>query len=298
MAGMECAVTATRHILPISGKDSLATAFFQTAREPSLPYEFLFCDVGLELPETYAWLERVEQQTGWKIERVGRNLLEIIHSRGGFLPSPRARYCTREAKIEPMQEWLKGSAARVYYGLRADEVRTGYVPVAGSEIEPVYPLQEAGIDLRGVYSILDAQDLLPPSFFWPILYSAVSERLQSWPGWEGKLNRTERDSLFSGRTRANCSACFFQRRYEFLWLRETHPDLFEQAKHLEDRGYTLQPDYPLTRLDDAGEREHVFRRRVDEVVKLITSRFQSSLFGGLVQDNEIALTSCGLLCGK
>ena len=63
-----------RHIIPISGKDSLATALVQTTRYPNLPYEFLFNDVGCELPETYAWLDAVERKTGWKINRVGKCL--------------------------------------------------------------------------------------------------------------------------------------------------------------------------------------------------------------------------------
>ena len=34
-----------RHLILISGKDSLACAIVQTERAPSLPYEFVFNDV-------------------------------------------------------------------------------------------------------------------------------------------------------------------------------------------------------------------------------------------------------------
>lgn len=37
-----------RHIIPISGKDSAATALVQMAREPSLPYESDFAVLGAE----------------------------------------------------------------------------------------------------------------------------------------------------------------------------------------------------------------------------------------------------------
>lgn len=53
-----------RYIIPISGKDSLATAIFQTTYQPNLPYEFIFNDTGSELPEVYKWLDNIEKSTG------------------------------------------------------------------------------------------------------------------------------------------------------------------------------------------------------------------------------------------
>ena len=41
-----------RHIIPISGKDSLATAISQRARFPDVPYEYVYNDTRMELPET------------------------------------------------------------------------------------------------------------------------------------------------------------------------------------------------------------------------------------------------------
>lgn len=286
-----------RHIMLISGKDSLATALVQTMRFPDLPYEFVFNDVKAELPETYAWLDRVQEKTGWNIIRVGSDLPEKIRSYGGFVPGPRARYCTRECKIEPLEAFLGKDAATVYYGLRADEVRTGYVPLGRPNITPAYPLRDAGIDLQGVYSILDAQGLVPPDFFWPRLYEAVSVMLLEWPGWEEKLSRIQRGNLFAGRTRANCLFCFFQRQYEFLWLYETHPDLYEQAESLEKDEYSFQPGFFLRELRDEEKRNVIFDRRCRDVFRKIRAKFQGNLFDEPT-DNELALTSCGLLCGK
>lgn len=287
-----------RHIILVSGKDSLATALLQTTLRPELPYEFLFNDVGCELPETYEWLDKVEQKTGWSITRIGESLLAKIRSYGGFLPGPRARYCTKECKIQPAEAFFGTDPCTVYYGLRADENRTGYVPFGKANITPVYPLRTAGVDLQGVYSILDAQDLMPPSFLWQRLRDAVCKELQfTWHGWQDKLTRGEHLILFAGRTRANCFFCFFQRQYEFLWLREVHPDLFEEASGLEKADYTFQPGFALRMLDDPAKREVIFQRRVKEVVNTIKGRFQGQLFDGYT-DNELALTSCGLLCGK
>lgn len=286
-----------RHVILVSGKDSLAAALVQTTRCPGLPYEFLFNDVGCELPETYAWLDRVERQTGWTITRVGESLLDKIRSYGGFLPGPRSRYCTKECKIQPAEAFFGTDPCTVYYGLRADEHRTGYVPFGKMNVTPAYPLRDACIDLQGVYAILDAQDLMPPSFFWQRLHDAASADLRTWGGWEAKLTRGEHLLLFAGRTRSNCFQCFYQRQYEFLWLREAHPDLFAEARALEKDDYTFQPGFALRMLDDPGKCEAIFQRRVEEVVNTIKGRFQGRLFDGYT-DNELALTSCGLLCGK
>lgn len=289
-----------RHIIPISGKDSLATALVQTQRVPELEYEFIFNDVECELPETYAWLETVEVKTGIVLVRVGRDLKKSIVRRNGFLPSSRARYCTRECKIDPMKQYIGKDAAVIYYGLRADENRVGYVPVANDKITPCYPLREAGIGIDGVYALLDRWELEPPSFFWPRLHQAVTQRLESvLPEWGAKITRSERRTLFAGRTRANCSFCFFQRQYEYIWLMETHPDLWEEAKSFENVGseYTWRQGYALADLEAPERAAKIFESRVLWVCGQIAKKAQMNLFDE-EPDNEIAGTSCGLLCGK
>ncbi len=290
-------VSGCRHIIPVSGKAVLAAGLLQTAARPDLPYEFVYNDVGCELPETYAWLDAVEQKTGWRIVRVGKSLDALIDQYGGFLPGPKSRYCTRETKIEPFEAWLGASSAVVYYGLRADENRIGYTPLKASRIHPVYPLREFDIDLRGVFSILEAQGLLPPDFFWQRLFDAVGDALKARSGWDDILAPWERRLLFTGRTRGNCYFCFFQRRFEWVWLYETHPDLFERAVAKEKPGYSFMSDLPLVCLRSEATREAIFARRVGEVRRYILGKLQGSLFP-IYADTEIAATSCGLLCGK
>ena len=316
-----------RYICLISGKDSLATALIQTTHQPDLPYEFVFNDVGCELPETYAWLDRVQQKTGWKIERVGESLEAIIRSYNGFLPGQRSRYCTREAKIQPLERWLGSDPAIVYYGLRADENRTGYVPIAGSTITPAYPLQQFGIDLQGVCSILQAQDLLPPSFHWQRLEDAVDRRLSDIE-WRSHLKLWQFRSLFAGRSRANCVQCFYMQQAEYLWLLETHPHLYWWAASFEKtaeqqpakkrvtrsavavqgelltiappaaKAYTWRDGYSMAELAaDQGMQRHIFDRHVKKIASAIVGIVHQTGLG-IAIDSEIALTSCGLLCGK
>ena len=42
-----------RHIVSLSGgKDSTALAIYMRHKYPQLPVEYIFCDIGCELPET------------------------------------------------------------------------------------------------------------------------------------------------------------------------------------------------------------------------------------------------------
>ena len=290
------------NVIPISGKDSLAAALVQTVHEPQ-EYRFFFTDTGAELPETYAWLDSVEAKTGWRIERVGESLPGLIE-KNRILPSARMRFCTTHGKIKPMERWLGEGEHTVYFGIRADEQRVGYKPTSKKcVITPRYPLHEHGIGLGAVYAILEAKDLLPPSFHWQALEDRVDELWQDggylFGDWRQFLSFHERRVLFAGRSRSNCYFCFYQRRYEFCWLADTHPDLFARAVEIEEstgaEGYTWIEDLPLREI--AANRDHYLNRRANEVVKYIAQRAYEQATH-LEVDNSLAHTSCGLFCGK
>lgn len=279
-----------QHQIGISGKDSLATALFQTTYKPNIDYQFFFNDVGSELPETYKWLDSIERKTGWKIHRIGESLEEIIVHYGGYLPSPLARYCTRQAKIQPLEKHQKGQPTYLYLGLRADEDRGGFIP-PNANIYPIYPLKEAGITLPMVWVMLEKADLLPPQFFWERLYNAVCERVDP-SEWEHRLQPWQRFQLFAGRSRNNCYFCFFQRLYEWVWLLETHPDLFWKSASFEKSDYHWNSNKSLKEIAEPKERERIFQNHVNKIVKVLTSKEK------MESDNPISLTSCGMLCGK
>lgn len=290
-----------RYIIPISGKDSLATALVQTKNYPELGYIYIFNDVGSELPETYEWLHKVEAITGWSIQRIGANL-EATIKKNKVLPSRLMRYCTTKTKIKPFEQVFKNSPATVYYGLRADEPkRKGYVP--HKNIIPKYPLRELGINLPMVLGICKSQNLKPPTFFWQTLYNRVAEIMQKrLPlfDWRNYISEIEFDLLFAGRSRSNCYFCFYQRLYEWIWLDEVHPDLFEKALELEKNNgaseYTWRPDYSL--IEVRNRADIIIGKRAKKVANIIESRINSRLSGKIEPDNELAATSCGLLCGK
>lgn len=291
-----------KHIIPISGKDSLATAIIQKQRNPSVDYEYIFNPVGFELPETLEWLDKVKTSLGIEITFIGQDLRLTEEWLSGFRPNINSRYCTRLGKIEPTEEYFEGEGF-IYYGLRADEPeRIGYVNKGKSELIAVYPLREESLGLNEVLKICNDSGLKPPTFRWDILEKEFTRRLGS-DFIYNTFNEWQIDQLFAGRSRANCYNCFFMRRYEWVWLLETHPEFYwKQAEDEEVKDerieifYTIK-DLPLRKL--AEQKDEIVERHIDKTVNQIRKLQQLKLFdaAAFFQD-MLSLTSCGLLCGK
>lgn len=192
----------TRHILSLSGgKDSSALAVYMRDRVPDM--EYVFCDTGKELPETYDYLCRLEAYLGKQIVRLNseRDFDHWLDVYGGYLPSSRMRWCTRQLKLKPFEQYVGSDPVVSYVGIRADEDRQGYISTKPN-IKAVFPFKEEGITKPDIFRILEESGVGMPGYY-------------SW------------------RTRSGCYFCFFQRKIEWLGLKENHPELFESAKSYE-----------------------------------------------------------------
>jgi hypothetical protein len=117
------------------------------------------------------------------------------------------RWCTKNMKIKPIEDWIGDDPAVSYVAIRADESnRKGYVSTKPN-ISAVFPFIEEGVDHDGVMRILDDAGIGLPSYY-------------EW------------------RTRSGCYFCFYQRKAEWVGLAERHPDLFERAKQIERKVLT------------------------------------------------------------
>jgi 3'-phosphoadenosine 5'-phosphosulfate sulfotransferase (PAPS reductase)/FAD synthetase len=195
-------MSVVRHILSISGgKDSAALAIYMRDRQPNM--EYVFCDTQKELKETYEYLAKLEGYLGKKIERLNaeRGFDHWLQIYGGYLPSPRMRWCTRQLKLKPFEEYVGEDDVVSYIGIRADEAREGYISTKPN-IRPRYPFKEDGLVKADVLRILEASGIGLPSYY-------------RW------------------RSRSGCYFCFFQQKSEWVGLLETHPDKFEEAKQYE-----------------------------------------------------------------
>ena len=199
-----------RHVLGLSGgRDSAALAVYMRQHHPGLNIEYFFTDTGKELPEVYEYLGRLEGFLGQPILRLNpdRDFDFWLKQYNDFLPSPQTRWCTRQLKLRPFEQWLRpkledGETIFSYVAIRSDEeYREGYAS-KNERLIVRLPFKEDGIDKAGVLEILDSAGLGLPTYY-------------SW------------------RTRSGCTFCFFQQKIEWVRLKEHHPEAFEEAKAYE-----------------------------------------------------------------
>lgn len=295
-----------RKVLGLSGKDSLAAALLIKAHEPELwaELEIFTTLTGADYPETLAWIEAIPELLGKPVELIDGDIFGAIdrNSSGDgrqFLPNQKARYCTREAKLKPFEQWLGDAKATLYTGIRADESRTGYK--ASESVASEFPLHKYGYDLAKVWQmiLLLPEKYRPPTFYWESMHQLCRE---VWadenPLFAGRfdelLTYPQKVILMAGRSRPNCFFCFNQRRYEVVWMHETHPELFERMRSFESDQYSWIKDFPLCDLSD--EKRHDIKvRRAKAIVKAVSK----ASFGAALEDDGFgSMSSCGLFCGK
>ncbi len=258
-----------RHILSLSGgKDSTALAIYMQGKIPDV--EYVFCDTGEELPETYEYLEKLEAFLGEPIIRLNpdRPFNHFLDIYGGILPDARARWCTRMLKLRPFEHYIGDDKTISYIAIRSDEEhRKGYISKKNN-IEVCYPFISDGINKRGVYKILKQSGLGLPEYY-------------KW------------------RSRSGCYFCFFQQKIEWVGLLEKHPELFKKAAAYEKDGnddggrFTWIENESLNELAQPNRVEEIkdkFQKRIDKEggglsVKLIDL---------LVDNDDEACTICRL----
>lgn len=231
---------AERHILGVSGgRDSAALAVYMRQHHPELPIEYFFTDTGKELPEVYEFLDKLEGFLGRPIERLNpdRDFDFWLEEYGNFLPSPRTRWCTRQLKLRPLEQWLRrdleaGTTVHSYVAIRADEpTREGY-QATHTNMKVHLPLREAGIDRTGVIEILDRADVGEPEYY-------------RW------------------RSRSGCTFCFFQQKIEWVRLSEHHPARFAEAVDYEKTA--LRDGSPFTWSQGESLTELIAPDRVEQI---------------------------------
>lgn len=199
-----------KHVLGLSGgRDSASLAVYMRQNYPQLDIEYFFTDTGKELPEVYEFLVRLEGFLGKPILKLNpdRDFDYWLKQFNNFLPSAQTRWCTRQLKLRPFEQWVRqflneGYKVFSYVAIRADEeYREGYNSKHQNLIIRL-PFKDAGLDKAGVIELLDGSGLGLPKYY-------------EW------------------RSRSGCTFCFFQQKIEWVRLMERHPEAFEEAKGYE-----------------------------------------------------------------
>lgn len=242
------------------GKDSTALALYLKNRVPDI--EYFFCDTHKELPETYVYLKKLEILLGKKIvfleaERGFDHWLSVY---GGFLPSPQARWCTKQLKIIPVEKFIGKDEAISYIAIRADEDRAGYISTKPN-IKTVFPFIKEGLVKRDILRIISESGIGMPEYY-------------SW------------------RSRSGCYFCFFQRKIEWVRLSEIHPSLFEQAvryeqEHADGRRYFWNQEESLLEL--VARKDQIIadhEKLMKQKNRNLPNRPLSEVFDSLIDDES------------
>lgn len=306
-----------QQVLGISGgKDSASLAIYMSENYPNLDLIYYTCDTGKELKETYDLIDKLNGILNKKVELFKSQKIEnsevpfdyFLDKYKGFLPSSRARWCTRELKLNPFEHKVKNKPTISYVGIRGDEDREGYISKS-KNIQSIFPfrkniwcytvttafLANDNIDFLSKfyegYSIIDKVKE-PVSMHNSILHKAevlldydiklynrcVFEFLKTTDYPVGKLDSFPLidnvdvitiDDVFGilkdsgvgvpkyylpiefeveidgkiekgtySRSRSGCYFCFFQQKIEWVWLLETHPELYDRAQSYEKDSFS------------------------------------------------------------
>jgi 3'-phosphoadenosine 5'-phosphosulfate sulfotransferase (PAPS reductase)/FAD synthetase len=243
---------AERHVLGISGgKDSAALAVYMRDKHPELDIDYFFTDTGEELPEVHEFLGKLEGYLGKTIARLnpGRDFRFWLRQYNHFLPSPQTRWCTRQLKLAPFEDWVKpwlaaGDKVTSYVAIRADEdYREGYTTKAENLLVKL-PFREAGIDKANVIDILENSGVGYPKYY-------------EW------------------RSRSGCTFCFFQQKIEWVRLKNKHPQAYEEAKALEKDALDHGSPFTWTKgesLTDLENPERVAKIEADYELRRVRMR--------------------------
>lgn len=237
-----------KHVLGISGgRDSAALAVFMRQNHPELDIEYFFTDTGKELPEVYEFLVRLEGFLGKSILRLNpdRDFDYWLKQFNNFLPSPQTRWCTRQLKLRPFEQWIKqflneDYKVYSYVAIRADEeYRDGYKS-KNANLKILLPFKEAGLDKAAVIDLLENAGVGLPKYY-------------EW------------------RSRSGCTFCFYQQKIEWVRLKEHHPDAFDDAKLYEKTA--LENGSPFTwcqgeSLEDLCREDRIVQIKADHEKRL------------------------------
>ena len=224
------------------GKDS--TAMLLRLLEEKLPVDMiLFCDTGLEFPDMYTHIDKLEKYIGRPITRIKaehsfdyyfseapikrgnpekfRALFGQDYNGYGWM-GPKMRWCTNRLKDQPREQFLRNLREkydiRQYVGIAADE-QYRLERKNNQRSECIHPLVE--------WNMTEADCL-----------QYCKERSFDWNGLYDRFNRV------------SCWLCPLQSLSELRKLWEFYPDLWAKLRHYDEMTWRkYRADYSVKELE-------------------------------------------------
>jgi len=198
-----------KYLLGISGGvDSSALIAVLLANHPELygRVTLLFSDTGNEPDSCYGILNTLEDMFGIPVVQLNDvSLFGEIEKNGGYLPSPKSRWCTSKLKIMPLNNYIKNNL------LTDDKVHV--ISFSGLRWDERDRMGLIGLDnVTGHFLFID-QKIERPA----VCSLANSLNLMS-------------TAYLQGRSRSGCKNCFFSSKQELISLKIWDPKSFHEGE--------------------------------------------------------------------
>lgn len=129
---------------------------------------------------------------------------------------------------------------------------------------------EDSVDLEQVYQIFKDNGVKVPGYYQEIEFEIN--------GQKGKYNRS----------RSGCFFCFYQRKIEWIWLYERHPELFRKAQEYEKDGYSWMDNETLEQIIQPQRMAQIKLDYIATLQKKLNSKSKSNkLIDILADENEV-----------
>jgi hypothetical protein len=135
-----------------------------------------------------------------------------------------------------------------------------------------YPLldNEDSVDITKVYQLFKDNGVKVPGYYDEIEFEVN--------GKKGVYNRS----------RSGCYFCFYQRKIEWIWLYERHPDLFAKAQEYEKDGYSWMDNETLSEIIKPNRMAQIKLDYITTLQKKLNGKNRSNkLVDILADENEI-----------
>lgn len=193
-----------------------STALMLLLLDEGVEFEAVFSDTGCEKPETYEYLNLLEDQ-GYEITRIIPQIKEkgVIYNniydyfwQAKLIPLMRYRICTVKFKTQPIEKYIEKPCELMIGYDFGERIRRRLKDRKG--ITHKFPLVERRITRDQCADIIRDHGLPVPM-------------------------------------RSGCYLCPFQSKRDWKRLRDTHPELFKKAMALEENARTRDPHKELYR---------------------------------------------------
>lgn len=129
---------------------------------------------------------------------------------------------------------------------------------------------EDSVDIKKVYQLFKDNGVKVPGY-----YDEIEFKIN---GQKGVYNRS----------RSGCFFCFYQRKIEWVWLYERHPDLFAKAQEYEKDGYSWMDNETLEQLIQPDRIAQIKLDYIATLQKKLNGKNKSDkLIDILADDNEV-----------